>query len=374
MPIAIIGTLLVFQVLLIFVHLAVYATLAAAFGIGGVWLKIIFVLLAFTFTVASFAGHWFKGKIIDWWYTFSAYWFGLVHFLFGGAVLFYFTLVIFYHANVYVNPALVGGVYFGIFFLIHLYGTRKSWGREITQIKISPSTSAGVWPSFDHNFWKNKKLVFISDVHLGNIRGAGFMASIVKKIQAIGPYAVFIGGDIFDGPKCDEEKLLEPLKALRPEHGVYYVTGNHEYYLPDVQHALKVIKNTGAIILHNEKVEIGGIDFVGVDYQSVNKTDKFQKVLNDLHIDRTKPNILIKHEPNDLDVAEKAGISLGFFGHTHQGQIWPLSLFTRQIYDGFDYGLKPHGTMQVYTSSGVGTWGPPLRLGTKSEIVVIEFI
>lgn len=364
MPIAVIGSLIVFQVLLIFVHLAVYATLAAAFGIGGVWMKTLFVLLAFTFIVASFITHWFKSKLIDWWYTFSAYWFGLVHFLFGGAVLFYFTIAIFYHYNIYVSPALVGAIYFGIFFLIHLYGTWKSWGREITKITVSvPHLPAS---------WKGRKIVFVSDVHLGNVRGTRFMASIVKKIQAFDPYAVFIGGDIFDGPKCDEEKMVKPLKNLKPKHGIYYVTGNHEYFLPDIQHALTVLRNTGVIILNNEKVTIDGIDFVGVDYKSVNKTDAFKKVLDSLHIDRTKPTILIKHEPNDLDVAESAGISLGFFGHTHQGQIWPLSLFTRQIYKGFDYGLKPHGAMQVYTSSGVGTWGPPLRLGTKSEIVVVE--
>jgi predicted MPP superfamily phosphohydrolase len=267
----------------------------------------------------------------------------------------------------------VGGIYFGIFFLIHLYGTQKSWAAEITHITISPSTSSGPWKNFDHNFWKGKKMVFVSDVHLGNVRGQDFMMRIVKKIQAFDPYVVLIGGDIFDGPRCNEEMMLKPLKGLKPQHGIYYVTGNHEYYMKDMDHALAEIKKTGVIILNNEKVTIGGLDIIGVDYKSVNKTGAFKKVLNGLNIDRNKPNILIKHEPNDLDVAEKAGISLGFFGHTHQGQIWPLSLLTKQIYKGFDYGLKPHGVMRVYTSSGVGTWGPPLRLGTKSEIVVVEF-
>jgi predicted MPP superfamily phosphohydrolase len=366
MPIAFIGSLIVFQILLIFVHLAVYATIAAAFGIGGTWVKILFILLAFTFIAASIVTHYAKGKIVDWWYTFSAYWFGLVHFLFAGAVLFYFTLNIFYHENVYVSPALVGGIYFGIFFLIHLYGTKKSWGREVTNIKVTLASTPAAW--------KGKKIVFVSDVHLGNVRGAKFMASIVKKIQAIGPEAVFIGGDLFDGNQCDEEKVIAPLKNLHTPNGVYFISGNHEYYLPDVQHAFAAIRATGVTILNNEKITINSMDFVGVDYQSVNHADIFQKTLDGIQIDRTKPTVLIKHEPNDLDVAEKAGFALAFFGHTHQGQIWPLSLFTRQIYKGFDYGLKPHGTMQVYTSSGVGTWGPPLRLGTKSEIVVVEFV
>jgi uncharacterized protein len=164
------------------------------------------------------------------------------------------------------------------------------------------------------------------------------------------------------------------LRSLNAPSGTYYVTGNHEFYLPDLATALAVIRSTGVHILDDEQVTIGGINFVGVDYRSVNKPESFKKVLEKIGIDHLRPNILIKHEPKDLDVAEAAGISLGFFGHTHQGQIFPLSLFTRQIYKGFDYGLKPHGKMQVYTSSGVGTWGPPLRLGTKSEIVVVEFV
>ena len=366
MPIFIIATLIAFQILLIFVHLAVYATMAAAFGIGGMWFKTLFIVLAFTFIVASFATHWFKSVILNWWYTFSAYWFGLVHFLFGGAVLFYFTLNIFYHYNVYVSPAFVGAIYFGIFFLIHLYGTRKSWLAEITSVKISLS---GLPAS-----WKGRKIVFLSDVHLGNVRGRGFMARIVKKIQKLSPYVVLIGGDVFDGSKCDEEKSLEPLRSLKPEHGVYYVTGNHEYYMPDPTRTINNIRATGVRILNNEKIDIDGVDIVGVDFKDANKGETLAKILDGLNIDATKKTILIKHEPNDLKIAEAAGISLGFFGHTHRGQIWPLSLFTRQIYKGFDYGLKSHGTMQVYTSSGVGTWGPPLRLGTRSEIVMVEFV
>lgn len=370
MPVFIVLTLIAFEILLVFVHLAVYATLAMAFGIGGVFLKWLFVALALTFISASFLANFFKAKLIDWYYTFSAYWFGLVHFLFAGAVICYFTLDIFYRNDVYVSAALVGGICFGIFFLIHLYGTLNSWRAETTTVSVPLSKN----PGFDAAFWRGKKIVFVSDVHLGNVRQNKFAARVVRNINAANPELVLIGGDVFDGPLCDEARLVEPLRALKAQSGVYYVTGNHEYYLKHVERALAAIRATGVRILDNEKVTIGGIDFVGVDYRLTNKPELFKKVLETIGIDRSRPNVLIKHEPKDLDVAEAAGISLGFFGHTHQGQIFPLSLFTRQIYKGFDYGLKPHGTMQVYTSSGVGTWGPPLRLGTKSEIAIVEFV
>jgi predicted MPP superfamily phosphohydrolase len=103
------------------------------------------------------------------------------------------------------------------------------------------------------------------------------------------------------------------------------------------------------------------------------KKTRFEDILQNLQIDRTLPSILLKHVPSHLDVARKNGITLQLSGHTHRAQMFPFNLFTYLIYRGFDYGLHALGSMQVYTSSGVGTWGPPLRVGTRSEIVEILF-
>jgi len=374
MAIAVIASLLVFEILLIIVHLAVYATLVAAFGISGVWLgllKILFVVLALTFVSASAISHFYKGALVDRYYQFSAYWFGLVHFLFGGAVIFYFTLAAFYARDVYISPALVGAIAFGASFLLHLYGTVQSQRPEVTRVKISFASA----PGFHADFWKDKKIVFVSDFQLGNIYREKFTARVVKKINALNPYAVLIGGDLYDGVVCDAEKLIEPLRALHPPGGTYFITGNHEYYLPDVPRAMAAIRAANITILDDRKIDFGGgIDLVGVNYPSVHKKEGFKTVLEQIGIDRTHPSILLKHEPTDLDVAADAGVSLTLSGHTHHGQIFPLMFFTWQIYRGFDYGLKRLGGMQIFTSSGTGTWGPPLRLGTKSEIVEIDFI
>ncbi len=370
MPIAIIASLTVFEALLIVVHLAVYATLVVAFGIGGLWLKTLFVILALTFFSASILAHFYKGAIVDGYYRFSAYWFGLIHFLFGGAVIFYIVLNLFYTRGAYVSPSLVGGICFGAFFLLHLYGTVNSQHPRVTSIKVKFSTI----PGFREDFWKGKKIVFVSDFQLGNIYRENFTGRVARKITALDPYAVFIGGDLYDGVVCDEEKLIAPLRELHPAGGTYYITGNHEYYLRDVPGALAAISALGITVLDNKKVDIGGIDLIGVDYRSAHKREDFKELLEHIGVDRSRPSILLKHEPSNLDVAEAAGISFDLSGHTHHGQIFPLMLFTRQIYKGLDYGLKQLGKMQVFTSSGVGTWGSPLRLGTKSEIVLIEFI
>jgi predicted MPP superfamily phosphohydrolase len=307
---------------------------------------------------------------VDWYYRFSSYWFGLVHFLFGGAVIFYFTLSIFYEQGVYVSPALVGGICFGITFLLHLYGTINSQRPQVKKVKIPFSQL----PGFRADFWKEKKVVFVSDFQLGNVYRQNFTARVVKKINALEPYGVFIGGDLYDGVVGNDEGLIAPLHNLHPAGGTYFITGNHEYYLRDVPRAIAAIRAAGITVLDDKKVDLGGIDLIGVDYRSSHKREDFQKTLAKIGVDRTRPSILLKHEPIDLDVAEAAGVSLDLSGHTHHGQIFPLMFFTWQIYKGFDYGLKKLGNLQVFTSSGAGTWGPPLRLGTNSEIVEIEFV
>ncbi len=366
MPILVVVTLLVFETLLVFVHLAVYGTLVAAFGVGSKALGWIFVSLALTFLTASLLTYRFKGKIVDWYYTASAYWFGLVNAFFIGGVVFFFAARFLYARDDYVSPALLGGIAFGTMFLVHTYGTWKSGRAEITSIRVSlPNLSAP---------WRGRKVVFVSELHLGNIRRARFAAKVAETIMALHPEAVFIGGDLYDGTACDVAAVIEPLRALRAPHGVYFITGNHEYYLPDLQNALRAIKALGIRVLDNEKVDLGGFFLVGVDDKAAHRRDDFKKVLGPLAVRSGAPAGLLKHEPSDLDIARDAGFALGLFGHTHRGQIFPLNYITRQVYRGFDYGLKRLGAMQVYTSSGVGTWGPPLRLGTKSEVVLIEFV
>ncbi len=363
MPVFIVITLVAYQALLILVHLAVYATFEAAYGIGGLWLETLFLLLAVAFPLALVVALRFAQPIARTYYKITAYGFGLVHFLFAGTIAFVAIEGILRTFNLPPSPPLVATICFGAFFILHSYATWQSGRVQRTKITISlPGLPAG---------WRGKKIVFVSDVHLGSVRGKWFARKIVKRIKRIAPEAVFIGGDLYDGGQCDPEKLASPFKSLSVPRGTYFISGNHEYYLRDHEAAFKSIRESGIRILENEKVDLHGIDVVGVDYKAVRRAEDFKKILGEIGIDRKRPTILLKHEPDHLDIAEEAGVSLGLYGHTHRGQIWPLMYMTRMAYKGFDYGLKTLRSMQVYTSSGVGTWGPPLRLGTKSEIVEI---
>jgi uncharacterized protein len=126
-------------------------------------------------------------------------------------------------------------------------------------------------------------------------------------------------------------------------------------------------------VLNNEKVEVDGLQIAGVPYRNAWQPKTLAAVLHALHLDRSRASILLTHAPDHPQVAEAAGIDLQLSGHTHLGQFIPWSWIARRVYRQFVYGLSRIGEMQVFTSSGAGTWGPPLRLGSNPEIVVLHF-
>jgi predicted MPP superfamily phosphohydrolase len=152
---------------------------------------------------------------------------------------------------------------------------------------------------------------------------------------------------------------------------VYFVAGNHEQFGDDSKY-LHAIAAAGVRVLSNEKVEVDGLQIIGVPYRNAHD-GHFASVLRGIRLDRDRASILLTHAPDHPEIAEAAGVSLQLSGHTHLGQFVPWSWMARRIYRQFVYGLSRIGKMQVFTSSGAGTWGPPLRLGSNPEIVLLEF-
>ena len=121
------------------------------------------------------------------------------------------------------------------------------------------------------------------------------------------------------------------------------------------------------------RVVIDGLQVVGVPYASSNYPLQLRNFLSSLRLAEGGASILLHHVPNRLPIVEQAGVSLQLSGHTHGGQVFPFSWITRRAFGKFTHGLERFGKLQVLTSSGVGTWGPPMRVGTHSEIVLITF-
>jgi predicted MPP superfamily phosphohydrolase len=167
-------------------------------------------------------------------------------------------------------------------------------------------------------------------------------------------------------------RAAEPLNKLTAPQGVYFVAGNHDQFGDDAKF-MQAVKAAGVRVLNNEKVEVDGLQIAGVPYRNATQEAHLAATLQDMNLDRQRASILLVHAPDHPAVAEAAGVSLQLSGHTHLGQFIPWSWFARKMYRQFVYGLSRIGKMQVFTSSGAGTWGPPLRLGSNPEIVMLQF-
>jgi predicted MPP superfamily phosphohydrolase len=217
--------------------------------------------------------------------------------------------------------------------------------------------------------WHGREIALVSDLHLGNVRGRGLVRRVVARLGGLRPHAVFIAGDMFDGAQLDAGRALQPWTKLSAPAGVFFATGNHDEFT-DRAAGLKVIEDTGIRVLNNERVVVQGLQVVGVHDGEAADPVIFRSILAEAGVDRSKASILLTHRPSHLPIPEEAGISLQLSGHTHRGQCWPWTWVAKRVHGPFAYGLNRHGSLQVLTSSGVGTWGPPMRVGTRAEIVM----
>jgi predicted MPP superfamily phosphohydrolase len=187
------------------------------------------------------------------------------------------------------------------------------------------------------------------------------------------PDILFIGGDLYDVEAVDLDRMIEPFSKISAPYGIYFITGNHEEFYDNTPF-LEAVRRAGIRVLYNEMIDLDGLQIIGVDYRDARREEQFRSILKEMGIAPHKPSILLKHTPFHLQVAREQGVSVQLSGHTHRGQVFLFRFITSRVYRGYDYGLRRFGDLLVYTSSGAGTWGPPMRIDTNPEIVVITFM
>lgn len=212
------------------------------------------------------------------------------------------------------------------------------------------------------------KIVALSDMHLGYTIGKGELREWVKLINQEKPDLVLIAGDIVDGDTRPvlEDKLSEEINQIQAP--IYAVLGNHEYIGGEARerHFLgqtKIQLLQDSVALHNNSLYI-----VGRDDRSNRARRSTAELVQSL--DKTKPIILLDHQPYHLEESEVAGVDLQLSGHTHRGQVFPINLIVDRIYEQ-SHGYLKKGNTHYYISSGMGIWGGKYRIGTQSEYVVI---
>ena len=219
-------------------------------------------------------------------------------------------------------------------------------------------------------------IVVASDIHLGTLVGQKRFDKIVDRLNSLNPDIILLPGDIVDedlGPVI-KQNLGESLRNLESRFGVFAITGNHEY-IGGVEEATRYLVDHGVTVLRDRVLGVNEtIILVGREDRSISRfSEKTRKPLKDLmeEVDAHFPVILMDHQPFHLEEGEHNGVDLLIAGHTHHGQLFPLNFITGRVYE-LSRGYKKKGKTHVYVSSGVGTWGPPIRLGNRPEIVNIK--
>jgi predicted MPP superfamily phosphohydrolase len=228
------------------------------------------------------------------------------------------------------------------------------------------------WPDALDGF----RIVQISDIHLGALRGRQFAADVTERVNALAPDLVAVTGDLVDGSVARIGAEAEPFGALRGRHGVFFVTGNHDFYSGASAWVARMAE-LGWRTLRNDRVAIeanGGVfDLAGVDdtHGKLIEPGAGEDVARALDgRDESRPVVLLAHDPSTFHRASRRGVDLQLSGHTHGGQIWPFKYMVRASVP-WVAGLYRVGASAIYVSSGTGFWGPPMRVGAPAEITEI---
>lgn len=359
--------LFLFLTVLLGAHFFVYVSFLHFFSIADVAHKYILVcsllFLTMSFFLASLIAHFFENIFTRAFYFLSGFWLGfLVNILLAFTALW----IIFWtsqYANFTMNKGIFGIIFLGLAFLVSLYGV---WNALHPVVKNVTVHIPGV-----PDEWRGKTIVQLSDVHLGHVYQAGFLKDVVEKVNALHPKIVVITGDLFDGMDGHLESLVQPLDSIKTEKGVFFVSGNHETYL-GVEKSLAILQNTHVILMNDEVLDVDGLKLIGINYPRRGENKNVVSVLRSLKDQFfEKPNVLLYHAPENIEAIKQSGVNLLLSGHTHKGQQFPFQFVTELVHKGYNYGLYSLGDFTLYTTSGVGTWGPTMRIGTQSEIVAI---
>ena len=213
------------------------------------------------------------------------------------------------------------------------------------------------------------KVVAVSDVHLGNGTRKPQLKKFVEMINAEKPDLIVIGGDLIDNSLIPlyQQKMAEELNLLKAPMGIYMAPGNHEY-ISGMEACESFLKNTPIHLLRDSLVTLpNGLQIIGRDDRSNRHRLPIAELMK--QADPTKPTLLIDHQPYQMAQKDSLGIDIQFSGHTHRGQVWPMSLLVDNMYEQ-SHGYRKWSHSHVYVSSGLSLWGPPFRIGTDSDMAV----
>ena len=246
--------------------------------------------------------------------------------------------------------------------LITLYAFYNAVDYKVTSYELSINKISSV-PSLE--------IVMVSDLHVGTSVTKKQLVIIKDMVEELSPDMFLICGDIFDHASYDEIMRFsaETLGSIKTPYGTYFVTGNHEYYLGDISKLLSYFEGTEIRVIQDEMLSIGDIYLAG--RKDLRESDRapLSQILNGA--DKSRPIIVLDHQPNAIDEAIENKVDFQLSGHTHNGQLFPFN-YIASLANHTHYGLHEEGEFKAVISSGAGTWKYPIRTGSSSEIVRVK--
>ncbi|ASW43056.1 metallophosphoesterase [Clostridium isatidis] len=366
------GTVISYSLLVFIIGFILLKMIDAFFPLSPIVFWTIFIVLSLFSFLTIFTSKHFNIRFYNTSYKIGSYW--LILMLYATAALPVIILIrfilgenkfeFFTYRNFYIYAIII---FFTLYAILALTGTFNASFSKIKNYEII----------IDKYIKEPINIVMISDIHLGNIIRNKRLKKMVQTVNSLNPDIIAIAGDIVDSniTPFTERNMAEEFSHLKSKYGTYAVLGNHDLMTKSIDKIIKILSENKVTVLRDDAILIDNSFYIiGRDDITIKLyTKKNRKPLIDItkNLDNSKPLILIDHNPKDIKESYNANIDLQLSGHTHKGQISPLNFVTKRAFE-IDYGHLQKNNFNVIVSSGYGTWGPPIRLGSKSEIVVIK--
>lgn len=291
-------------------------------------------------------------------------WLGHIWLIVFGYSLFFFPILnLVYFLNKKRGIKWFGYSMIAFYLFVLIYGSFNMWNPVVVSydVEIEKKTELD-----------DLKILMVSDIHINETIGYESIKRLTNLSEEVEPDIIFLSGDVIDNSIEPYLKynLGEILSELTAPMGVYAVLGNHEYYGGDIPIFLEEMNDINVEVLVDEVTNFNDLFYIvgRADYSDKERI-KIDQLTNDLN--KQKPIFLIDHQPREYDQVNAAGVDLMVSGHTHKGQVFPANLITEAIYENH-YGYLLKDSLHTIVSSGYGIWGPPFRIGSRSEVVEIN--
>jgi predicted MPP superfamily phosphohydrolase len=335
--------------------------LHSVFGLEDKW---IFGSIIFLISYAYILSHFFKK--VPLFKMIGSYWLGLFQYAILLLPISNLVALVLIIADLPTTPVIswVGGTVCTAFIILFIYGTFNAYSPVVRTFSLVIPKQAGKLTQL--------KIAMASDMHFGRLSGIRHVRRLVREVNALKPDIILLPGDIIDDDPVPftQKKMGNVMKELSAPLGVYGVLGNHEYYGGKIPQFLLEMERNDITILMDQVIKVADSFYLA---GRKDKTDRNRMSIEDLleDIEPALPIIMMDHQPAEIKDAEKNHVDLLLSGHTHRGQMAPNHLITRRIFEN-DWGYLQKSQLHSIVSSGFGFWGPPLRIGSRSEIIQIQ--